>query len=89
LYNSSELKDEKSEHHDQNYWFIFFGIKIPFMTLCIGIAFFCYTRKKLKKETSSKLYFIIELIRVSYFYCYQSIEEIGLSFNADVVESLV
>ncbi len=60
LYNTSELKDEKSEHHNQIYWFIFFGIKIPIMTVCIGIAFF-YTRKRLKKETSSKLYFIIEI----------------------------
>jgi hypothetical protein len=55
LYNTSELKDEKSEHHYQIYWFI---IGIISITVCTGIAFFCYKRrkklKKLKKDTSSK-----------------------------------
>jgi hypothetical protein len=53
LYNTSELKDEKSEHHNQIYWLIFGGI-ISIIIFCTWIAFFCYKRKKFKKETPGK-----------------------------------
>ncbi len=89
LYNISELKVEKIEYDSQNYWFICFGTIIPIMTVCIGIGFFCSTRKNLKKETSGKLYFIIEIISCLIFLLLSIMEEVGLSSNTDVVESLM